>query len=54
MEQNLEGKKMELKNMIFSQILHVERQQTDILKPQRMEKTTHEPFFKVLVGVRQL
>lgn len=38
MEQNLEGKKMRLKNIITSQIICVERQQADILKPKRTKE----------------
>lgn len=38
MEQNLEGKKMRLKNIVSSQIIRVERQQADILKPKRTKE----------------
>lgn len=40
--------------IIFSQTIHLKRQQSDILKPKRTKKNTHEPFVKVSVGVRQL
>lgn len=38
MEHNLEGNKLRLKNIIFSQIIHVERQRADILKPKELKK----------------
>lgn len=38
MEQNLEGRKMGFKHIIFSQVIHVKGQQADILEPKRTKK----------------